>query len=80
MTSASNRANHIAWQVAVAVAIYSASQLDNATTFCLVDCQQIGLSPRKKIIPVVLFLLSTSPARSLSLKPFRTVSTPFFLA
>ncbi|WVZ64979.1 hypothetical protein U9M48_014417 [Paspalum notatum var. saurae] len=45
--------------------MYSASQLDSATTFCLADCQLIGLHPRKKRIPEVLFLPSTSPAISL---------------
>jgi hypothetical protein len=49
--------------------IYSDSQLNCATTFCFVDCQVIGLFAKKKIIPVVLFLASTSPAKSSSLNP-----------
>uniref|UniRef100_A0A0A9CCE6 Uncharacterized protein n=1 Tax=Arundo donax TaxID=35708 RepID=A0A0A9CCE6_ARUDO len=56
--------------------MYSASQLDSATTFCFADCQLIGASPRKKITPVVLFLLSTSPARSLSLNPLNSGLEP----
>ena len=50
---------------AEAVAMYSASQLDKATTFSLIGCQLIKQSPRKNIVPLVLLLVSTSPARSL---------------
>ncbi|WVZ70814.1 hypothetical protein U9M48_019451 [Paspalum notatum var. saurae] len=47
-------------------ATYSASQDDRATTHCLTDCQLIKQSPRKNSVPLVLFLVSMSPAKSLS--------------
>ena len=46
--------------------MYSASQLDNATTFCLINCQLTEHSPRKNMVPLVLLLVSVSPARLLS--------------
>jgi hypothetical protein len=49
--------------------IYSDSLLDCATTFCFVDYHVIGLFAKKKITHVVLFLASTSPAKSASLNP-----------
>ena len=51
--------------------MYSASQLDRATTCCLTDCQLIGHLPRKKSVPLVLLLVSMSPAWSLSLYPMK---------
>ena len=48
--------------------MYSASQLDKATTCCLTDYQLTRhLLQRKKRIPLVLFLVSMSLAWSLSL-------------
>jgi hypothetical protein len=41
--------------------MYSASQLDKATTCCLTDCQLTRLLPKKRI-PLVLLLVSMSPA------------------
>jgi hypothetical protein len=52
---------------AVVAATYSASHEESATTRCLMDGQQINQLPRKKRVPLVLFLVSMSPARSLSL-------------
>jgi len=49
--------------------MYSASQLDRATICCLTDCQLTRHLPRKKRIPLVLLLVSMSPAWSLSLYP-----------
>ena len=47
--------------------MYSASQLDGATTCCLTDCQLTRHLPRKSSFLLVLLLVSMSPARSLSL-------------
>jgi hypothetical protein len=47
--------------------MYSASQLDMTTTCCLTDCQLMGHLSRKNRIPLVLLLVSMSPAWSLSL-------------
>jgi hypothetical protein len=47
--------------------MYSASQVESATTFCFWDCQLMGLLPRKNSTPVVLLRESTSLAMSLSL-------------
>jgi hypothetical protein len=68
-TSATTRASHNAQHIAFAAAIYSESQLDCATTFYFFDCQVIGLFTKKKISPGVLFLASTSLAKSASLNP-----------
>jgi len=40
--------------------MYSASQLERATTFCLMECQLTKQLPRKKSDPLVLLLVSTS--------------------
>jgi hypothetical protein len=37
--------------------MYSASQPDKATTYCLTDCQLTSLLPKKKRIPLVLLLV-----------------------
>jgi hypothetical protein len=50
------------WHAAMAAAMYSASHEEVATAFCFWDCQLMGLLPRKKSTPEVLFLESTSPA------------------
>jgi hypothetical protein len=65
------QANQTPWQAAAEAAIYSASHDDSVTTFCLEDCQVIGLLDRKYIIPLVLFLSTGLPTMSLSLKPTR---------
>jgi hypothetical protein len=54
--------------------MYSASQLDKATTCCLTDCQLMRHLPKKKRILLVLLLVSMSPAWSLSLYPTRYAS------
>jgi hypothetical protein len=54
--------------------MYSASQLDKATTCCLTDCQLMGLLSKKKRNSLVLLLVSMSPAWSLSLYPTRCAS------
>jgi hypothetical protein len=41
--------------------MYSASQLDKATTCCLTDCQLMMLLSKKKRILLVLLLVSMSP-------------------
>jgi hypothetical protein len=51
--------------------MYSASQLDKATTCCLTDYQLTRHLPKKKRIPLVLLLVSMSSAWSLSLYPTR---------
>jgi hypothetical protein len=53
--------------------IHSNSQLDCATTFCFIDCYVIGLFTKKKITLVVLFLTSTSSAKSASLNPVNNI-------
>ena len=65
-SSPSSLDSHNACVVADAAAMYSVSQLDSATTFYLVDCQQTNLPPRKNMVLLVLLLVSMSPARSLS--------------
>ena len=52
--------------------MYLASQLDRATTYCLTDCQLTRHLPRRKRIPLVLLLVSMSPAWSLSLYPTKS--------
>ena len=47
--------------------MYSASQLDRATTYYLTDCQLTRHLLRRKRIPLVLLLVSMSSAWSLSL-------------
>ena len=47
--------------------MYSSSQLDKATTCCLTDCQLTRHLPKR--IPLVLLLVSMSPAWLLSLYP-----------
>lgn len=69
--SPSSWASHKACVEEVVAAMYSASQLDRATTCCLIDCQLTRHLPKKKSVPVVLLLLSMSPARSLSLYPMK---------
>src|ERR1043165_8469593 len=59
---------------AVEADVYSASQLDMATTCCLSDCQLTRHLSRKKKIPLVLLLVSMSPAWSLSLYPTKCVA------
>jgi hypothetical protein len=54
--------------------MYSASQLDKTTTYCLTNCQLMGHLAKKKRIPLVLLLVSMSPAWSLSLYPTRCAS------
>jgi hypothetical protein len=54
--------------------MYSASQLDKATTCCLTDCQLTRHLLKKKRIPLVLLLVSMSSAWSLSLYPTRCAS------
>jgi hypothetical protein len=54
--------------------MYSASQMDKATTCCLTDCQLIRLLSKKKGILLVLLLVSMSLAWSLSLYPTRCAS------
>ena len=66
-SSPSSLASQSACVDAVVAAMYSTSQLDKATTFCLTDCQQTKQLPRKNMVPLVLLLVSTSPAKSLSL-------------
>jgi hypothetical protein len=41
--------------------MYSASQLDKATTYCLTDCQLTRHLSKKKRIPLMLLLVSMSP-------------------
>jgi hypothetical protein len=54
--------------------MYSASQLDKATTCCLTDCQLMRLLLKKKRISLVLLLVSMSPVWSLSLYLTRCAS------
>jgi hypothetical protein len=51
--------------------MYSVSQLDKVITCCLTDYQLTRLLPKKKMIPLVLLLVSMSPVWSLSLYPTR---------
>jgi hypothetical protein len=60
--SANNRASHTPSHAAAQTTIYSASQENNATTFCFCEHQLTGLDPRKDIIPKVLFQSSISLA------------------
>ena len=45
-------------------AIYSASVVDKLTIFCRFEAPDIAVPPRVKTNPVVLFLLSISPAKN----------------
>src|SRR3954467_5248051 len=72
--SPSSRASQRALVHAGEAAMYSASQLDMATTCCLTDCQLTRHLPRKKRIPLVLLLVSMSSAWSLSLYPMKGVA------
>jgi hypothetical protein len=54
--------------------MYSASQLDKATTCCLTDCQLTRHLSKKKRILLVLLLVSMSSAWSLSMYPTRCAS------
>ena len=47
-------------------ATYSASVVDKVTIFCRFEAHDIVVPPRVKTNPVVLFLLSISPAKSAS--------------
>jgi hypothetical protein len=62
--SPSKRLNQSTWHAPFVAATYSAY---------FVDCHVTGLSLRKKNTLEVFFLLSTSPAKSLSVKPTRVV-------
>jgi hypothetical protein len=46
---------------------YTDSRLNWTTTLCFVDCQVTGMFIRKKMTLIVLFVASTSPAKSASL-------------
>ena len=67
----SSRTSQRARFKAVVAAMYSASQLDRATTCCLTDCQLIRHLPRKNNVPPVLLLVSMSPVRLQSLYPMK---------
>ena len=51
----------------MAIATYSASHVDSATTFYFSDSHEIGANPRKTSTPEVLRRPSMSPAMSASL-------------
>jgi hypothetical protein len=68
-TSSNTQASHNDQHITFSAMIYSSSQLDWATTLCLVDCKVTGLFARKKMTIVVLFLESTSLVKSASLNP-----------
>ena len=55
---------------------YSASIVESATTFCSFEIQLTFITPIIKTYPVVLLLLSLSPAISTSTYTCRTVSEP----
>ena len=59
--------NYAASCVAVQRAIYSASVVERATTDCLVDFQDIGLSLKTNVYSDVDFLEFISPPQSASL-------------
>ena len=67
VSSPNSRRNHTAWHAAVAAATYSASHVDNATTFCFSDSNEIGADLRKTSTPEVLRRPSMSLAMSASL-------------
>lgn len=52
--------------VVVAIAPYSASAVDRATTYCFLDHHVIGESPNKTQYPVTDFLESAHRSQSLS--------------
>jgi hypothetical protein len=58
--------------------MYSASQLDKATTYCLINYQLTRHLPKKKRIPLVLLLVSMLSAWSLSLYLTRCASPGHF--
>ncbi|XP_062085807.1 probable pectinesterase 55 [Humulus lupulus] len=57
--------NHIAWLVVIVAAIYSALA-DDCAIVCFFDAQENIPDPIVKAYPVVLFILFSDPAQSLS--------------
>ncbi|KAK2431447.1 hypothetical protein QL285_029671 [Trifolium repens] len=55
---------HTAWQAVRAPAIYSASQVDRATTGCFLEHQEIGPPRNLNKYPEVLLLSTLSPHQS----------------
>jgi hypothetical protein len=54
-SSPSSRRSHTPWHTAVAVAMYSGSHVNSATTFYSCDCQATAVKPRMTSTPEVLF-------------------------
>ncbi|CAL9012707.1 unnamed protein product, partial [Prunus brigantina] len=62
--SSSTNLSHLACEVAYAALTYSASTLDKATVFCLIEAQENMPEPNVKAYPEVLLILSSLPAQS----------------
>jgi len=58
--------SHSAWQAVEHATMYSASQVERATTICFFELQDIGDPDIKKTCPEVLFLSVASPLQSKS--------------
>jgi hypothetical protein len=69
LKSPSSQPSHTPWHAATVATMYSASQVERATTFFFWDCQLIRFLPWKKATPVVLLLVSMSLSISLSQYP-----------
>jgi len=69
--------NHWVSEAAFAKARYSASAEERAIARCLLDFQEIGVSPRKHIYAEVEDLSSRFPAQSASKKVLRAVAPVF---
>jgi len=62
--SLSKAVSHSAWQAAEQAAMYSASQVERATTVCFFELQDIGDPDSRKTYPEVVFLSVASPLQS----------------
>ena len=74
--SSMNLCNQIISLLAFVAATYSALAVERATTYCNIEIQLIVVPPTVKTYPVVLLLLSISPAISESTYPCRTRFEP----
>ncbi|BBN69090.1 Reticulan like protein B13 [Prunus dulcis] len=61
----------------VSALTYSASAVDRATVFCLMEAQENMPEPSVKAYPEVLLISSSLPAQSLSQYPIRVAVFPF---
>ncbi|BBG99203.1 multidrug resistance-associated protein 11 [Prunus dulcis] len=73
--SSSTNLSHFAWEVASTALTYSASAVDSATVFCLIDAHENIPDPSVNAYPEVRLLSSSLPAQSLSQYPIKTLDS-----